>query len=149
MDSNPRSCQIIVTADGNAAAFSAVFQLAEVAPQIPGCAFLFLVPPMAKMYAVDVDDATRVTVDDVQFRYTRRGNRFDLDLFVRGLSESNRRYVESGARDLVLAIVGEYFFGTRIGVIRYHAFPESERQENLDPLPDMLSVLNSDLADDR
>lgn len=142
MESIPDSCRkIIITADGNVAAFPSVSALSDQAPELPGWEFLFLKPAMHNMGAVDVDDATRVAVDEVWFRHSSTGNRIDLDLFVQNMSEGSRPYFEDGARCLVLCLLGEYFFGTRIGSIQY--FPFSEEQD-LHPLRKICSVLGSE-----
>lgn len=134
----PEPEKIIITSGGDASAFDSVYRLRDAARPISGWGFVFLIPP-SELHTIDVDDYTEVIVDHVSFHHSARGNRFDLDLYVKYWTPGDH-YREGAARQLLLGRLGEVSFATRIGQIRYNSASKPEAQ-NAVPLKEIRSCL--------
>ena len=141
--------ELVLSADGNRDLFPAVRRLADAAPvsALPGwkvVAFRPRVPDLAGVALLLGE--TVIGADDLWLALKPRGDRIDLDLYLRGLLEASEREIQKACLLLLDYALGEYDVGTKVGALDIHALPEDPAGSGLIPYPRLPEEFDASFA---
>jgi hypothetical protein len=124
--------EFVVSADGIKEHFPAVRRLVAVAPVLPLWVVTPFRPPASLELVVEYAGAS-LGPDDVWFSAAPDAGRVGLTLFVRGLTEENRRTLSSAGYILLDNALGEYAVETQVGFIEWSPLPNDPEASGLMP----------------
>ena len=131
--------ELVLSADGNRDLFPAVRRLADAAPPpdaLPGWKVVAFRPRVRDLAGVALLlGETVIGADDLWLALKPRGDRIDLDLYLRGLLEASEREIQKACLLLLDYALGEYDVGTKVGALDIHALPEDPAGSGLIPYP--------------
>jgi hypothetical protein len=139
VDDNKR--EFIVSADGIRERFPAVQDLVAAAPAMPQWIVVPFRPPKDIGSVIEYD-GHRVGPADVWFRAEADGDRIGLTLYVRGLTDENKRSLGGATFILLDNALGEYAVETRVGFIEWNGLPEDPEAAGLTPFPSIRKVFD-------
>ncbi len=135
--------QLIVSADGRPENVESVKEFVASAPEVPGWEVVAFRPRMNVHDAVEIQlEDQRVGADDIWFRVEPNDDGLALTLFVRGLTDANRRLRGLGASLLAEHAVGERDALTMLTGLDVEPLPDDPAAEGLRPFPDLVGVFD-------
>ncbi|HYF31803.1 MAG TPA: hypothetical protein VD993_11850 [Chitinophagaceae bacterium] len=115
--------ELVISADGIKSIFPIVSNLVSKAPHLKNWKFTAFRQPRPDITQIKYQGLI-INIDDVFFKYSKIAGDIDLELYIRGFSESPEW---TAASFILLDIVlGEYYTTTRIGSIEKRALDEGE-----------------------
>ena len=133
--------EFIVSADGIRERFPAVQNLVAAAPPLPQWMVIPFRPPKDIGGVIEYE-GHRVGSEDVWFRSEADGDRIGLTLYVRGLTEENKRSVGGATFILLDSALGEFAVETRVGFIEWNRLPDDPAAAGLKPFPAIREVFD-------
>lgn len=132
--------EFIVSADGIRELFPVVQRLVAAAPALPGWTIVAFRQPKSLDFSIRIGEH-ELGADDVWFSATPEGERTALTLYVRGLTDENRRALAPAVFLLLDSAVGEYNVATKVCGIDSRPLPEDPAALGLQPLPALRELM--------
>jgi hypothetical protein len=79
--------------------------------------------------------------EDFWFKHEKAGDKYDLEVYIKGLTKENHDQLGSIAFLLLDAAIGEYNVVTRIGGIEFLGLPEDPKEKKLLPLKELSKIV--------
>lgn len=135
--------QLVASADGKSERVDAVKEFVASAPAVPGWEVVAFRPRM------DIGDALEIAIEgeriapaDVWCRVEDDRGGLGLTLYVRGLTEANRRFRGLGASLLAEHTMGERDAVTLLNSLQIEPLPDDPAGAGLRPLPELVAVVD-------
>jgi hypothetical protein len=133
--------EFIISADGIRDRFPAVQNLAATAPPMSQWTVIPFRPPKDISNVIEYD-GHRVGPEDVWFRSEADDDRIGLTLYVRGLTEENKRSLCGATFILLDSALGEYAVETRVGFMAWDGLPDDPEAAGLKPFTAIREVFD-------
>lgn len=135
--------ELIVSADGDREVFPAVERLVAAAPDIPGWKVTaFRQRRSLEDVHIRIEDQD-VKPDDIWYATTPCEPALGLEVYVRGLKDSNEEILGRAAFLYLDFTLGEYDATTKVAVLKLQGLPPSPEEMGLRPLAELPAEVDS------
>ncbi len=131
---------LAISADGRPGLFRAVRELVDAAPRIPGFRIVAFRQKKDVLYDVHLGDI-HLSPSRTWFHAERAGGRFQLTLFIEGLTPETRPGLEGAARLVLDDALGEHDAHVRIASLVVRPAPRDPEGEGLRPLGELAAAV--------
>lgn len=130
--SNGRTTELVISADGDRNLFPKVFEVVDAAPNLVGWKITAFRQPGKIDGKIEMNGISLSPID-MWFATEPDGSRTGITLYIRGLTEENRKQILSLAFVMLDNALGEFVVETAVGFIEFAALPPSPEAAGLKP----------------